>query len=49
LHSCDILNGVSPAHPCIQTCAVDVCVCPNGTVIDEASKKCVAPNECGGK
>ena len=46
--TCDILNGVAAAHPCIETCVVNGCVCPNGTISNEASKKCVTPSECDG-
>lgn len=48
LSTCDVLNGIAAAHPCIETCVVNGCVCPNGTISSEASKKCVTPSECGG-
>jgi len=48
LSTCDILNGVEAAHPCLEPCVVNGCVCPNGTISNEANKKCVTPSECGG-
>ena len=33
---------------CPLVCIVNGCECPNGTIIDDVKKECVAPNECTG-
>ena len=33
---------------CPLICIVNGCECPNGTIIDEAKRECVAPRECSG-
>ena len=33
---------------CPRICIPNGCECPSGTVIDETSNECVAPNECEG-
>ena len=33
---------------CPLVCIVNGCECPNGTIIDDVKKECVAPNNCTG-
>jgi len=33
---------------CPEVCIINGCVCPNGTVVDEAKNECVASSECPG-
>ena len=33
---------------CLELCVVNGCVCPNGTIINEKTNECVAPDECPG-
>jgi len=33
---------------CAQACVTNGCECKNGTVLDEAVNKCIAPSECPG-
>ena len=33
---------------CPLICIVNGCECPNGTIIDDVKRKCVAPSECSG-
>jgi len=33
---------------CPAVCIINGCECPNGKVLDEAKKECVAPSECPG-
>ena len=37
-----------PLKSCIESCVVNGCECPNGTVVDEEKNACVPLGECPG-
>ena len=41
-------NNIGPIA-CPRVCIINGCECPLGTVIDEATNKCVRPKECKGE
>jgi len=46
--TCNIINGMTSGPPCLERCAVNGCVCPNGTVFSEERFECVTPDQCKG-
>ena len=37
-----------PLKSCLESCVVNGCECPNGTVVDEEKNACVPLSECPG-
>jgi len=46
--TCDIINGITSGQPCLERCAINGCVCPNGTVLNEERTECITPDLCKG-